>query len=341
MKFEAIKKETVMLNPQEGMAERRIPSEIRVDPLTGRTARICHFMELKWDKPDFEALVAGTDRWCPFCAEKVLKVTPCFPLDLIPEGRLQRDDMVIFPNIAPYDSVGAVATLGSRHFVPMLDLTPDLMAGGFGFALDFFRRIERSGHPESVYHIVNWNYMPPAGSSLVHPHLQIFSSSTAPNLMRRELEASRQYLECSGSVFWEDLTAAEADAGRRYLGRIGRTHWMTTFAPMGVAGDVLAVVEDVHATLGLEEQDLKDLAEGVARVVAEYDKMGLYSFNLNFFTGAEEDRDHFRLHLVFSPRTYFSQALGTPDTNAMRHLFNETICMAFPEEINEQLKGGF
>jgi galactose-1-phosphate uridylyltransferase len=340
MKFEAVKKETVMLNPREEMAERRIPSEIRVDPLTGRTARICHFMELQWEKPDFEEVVAGTDRGCPFCADKVLSITPCFPKDLVAEGRLQREDMVIFPNLAPYDGVGAVETLGARHFVPMLDLTPDLMAAAFGFALEFFKRIEGSGHPESVYHIVNWNYMPPAGSSLIHPHLQVFSSSSAPNLMRRELEASEAYRERHGTVFWEELTAVEKEAGQRYLGKLGRTHWMTAYAPIGVAGDVLAVVEDVHCTLGLEERDLADLAEGIARVIGEYDRMGIYSFNLNFFTGAERD-DHFRFHLVFSPRTYFNRQLGTPDTNAMRHLFNESICMAFPEEINERLKRGF
>jgi UDPglucose--hexose-1-phosphate uridylyltransferase len=225
VKFQAIKKETVMLNPSANMAERRIPSEVRIDPLTGRTARICHFMKLQWEKPDFEALVAGTESWCPFCADKVLKVAPCFPKALIPEGRLQKDDMVIFPNIAPYDSIGAVATFGSRHYIPMTDFTPDLIASAFGFALEFFRRVEHTGDPESVYHIVNWNYMPPAGSSLIHPHLQVFSSSTAPNLMRQELEASKNYLEHHGTNFWEDLVAAEKQSGQRYLGRIG------SFAP--------------------------------------------------------------------------------------------------------------
>ena len=186
MKFEAIKKETVLLNPQEEMAERRIPSEIRVDPLTGRTARICHFMKLQWEKPDFEALVAGTDAWCPFCADKVLKVTPCFPRDLIPEGRLQKDDRVLFPNIAPYDSLGAVATFGSRHYIPLTAFEPAHLASTFGFALDFFRRVEAVGHPEAVYHLINWNYMPPAGS---YPH----SSPPAGilHLIRAQPAASR------------------------------------------------------------------------------------------------------------------------------------------------------
>jgi UDPglucose--hexose-1-phosphate uridylyltransferase len=340
MKFESIKKETVILNPQKELAERRIPSEIRFDPLTGRTARICHFMELHWEKPDFEALVAGTDAWCPFCGNKVLTVTPCFPKDLIPEGRMQKDDMVIFPNIAPYDSIGAVATFGSRHYIPMTAFQPEHMASAFGFALDFFRRIESSGHPESVYHLINWNYMPPAGSTIIHPHLQVFSTSSAPNLVRQELEASKNYLKRHGSNFWDDLVVAERQSNERYLGKIGRSHWMTAFAPMGVAGDVLAVMEEARCTLEINEQDLLDLATGLVKVITGYDKMGIYSFNLNFFTGKKTD-GHFRFHLLFSPRTFFSQKLGTPDIGALRNLFNETLCMAYPEEINKLLKKGF
>lgn len=340
MQFERIKKETIILNPQKEMAEQRIPSEIRLDPLTGRTARICHFMELKWEKPDFEALIAGTEAWCPFCGDRVLTVTPCFPKDLIPEGRLRKGDMVIFPNIAPYDSLGAVATISSRHYLPMTDIEPERLASAFGFALDFFRRIEASGHPESVYHLINWNYMPPAGSSLIHPHLQVFSTSSAPNLMRQELEASKRYQDHHGSNFWEDLVAAERQSDERYLGQIGRSHWMTSFAPLGVAGDVLAVVDEARGTLDLDEKDLLDLATGLVKVMGEYDKMGIYSFNMNFFTGAKTD-DHFRFHLLFSPRTFFNQKLGTPDIGALRNLFNETLCMAFPEEINTLLKQGF
>ena len=70
------------------MARKAIPSEIRRDPLTGRTARICHFMELTWEKPDFDKLVVGTEEWCPFCPDKVLKVTPCFPEEIVPGGRM-------------------------------------------------------------------------------------------------------------------------------------------------------------------------------------------------------------------------------------------------------------
>jgi len=243
MKFEAQKKETVILNPVKNMERRSIPSEIRIDPLTGRSARICHFMELKWKKPDFEKLVAGTQEYCPFCPDKVMKVTPLFPEEIVPEGRMVSEDMVLFPNIAPYDSLGAVATLGSRHYMPMTEIKPERIAKAFRLAMDFFSRIHKIGHSESVYHIINWNYMPASGSSLIHAHLQVFSTSFAPNLMRQELEAGKAYMEENKTNYWDDLVKTEKASGKRFLGTIGRSNWFSAYAPMGVAGDVLAVVD--------------------------------------------------------------------------------------------------
>ena len=340
MEFLSKRKETVILNPMKDMEKQAIPSEIRFDPLTGRSARICHFMELKWQKPDFEKLVGDTDKTCPFCPERVMDITPHFPADIIPEGRLRSDDMILFPNIAPYDSLGAVATFGSRHFLPMNDITPELIAKAFGLAMVFFRRVHDLGHPESVYHLINWNYMPASGSSLIHPHLQVFATSFAPNLMRQELEAAKTYMASSKTNYWDDLVKAESDAGERFLGTIGRSHWLSAFAPMGVAGDVLAVVEGTRCTMDLTEDDLFDLANGLCRLMRAYDKMGIYNFNMNFFTGTSED-DFTRFHLLFSPRTFFNQALGTPDIGALRNLYNESLCMAYPEDINTALADEF
>ncbi|MBI5444257.1 MAG: hypothetical protein HY900_23980, partial [Deltaproteobacteria bacterium] len=295
---------------------------------------------LQWQKPDFEKLVAGTESWCPFCPDKVLQVTPSFPPELLPEGRLQKDDLVLFPNLAPYDAISAVATLGARHFFPMTEIEPGRIARAFSLAMEFFRKVHATAHPESVYHLINWNHMPPAGSSLIHSHLQVFASSSAPNLLRSELDAARTYFSCTGTNYWDALVRAEREAGQRYLGRIGRTDWLQAYAPMGVAGDVVAVVEGASATLDLTDQDLLDLGAGLAKAMAAYDGMGIYSFNMNFFPGAPGDA-HARFHLVFSPRTFFNQALGATDIGALRNLYNETLCMAFPEEICDALRPHF
>ena len=340
MEFESIKKQTSFLNPSQNMVSTSIPSEIRKDPLTGRTARICHFMKLNWPKPDFEKMVAGTEKTCPFCPDKIMQVTPSFPPELLPQGRLISQGSVLFPNIAPYDGISAVATMGERHFIPMLDLTPDLIAHNLGLCQEFFKQVHSTGHPESVYHLVNWNYMPPAGSSLIHAHLQVFATANAPNLLRSELESARDYYRDNQSNYWYDLVRTEEDTGERFLGWTGRTAWLLPFAPMGVAGDVMAVVEGAGSTLDLNEQDLADIAQGLGNLMAAYEKMGIYSFNMNYFSGAPGDESAC-FHLLFSPRTFFNQALGSTDIGALRNLYNETLCMAFPEEIADQLRSFF
>ncbi len=340
MKFESIPRATALLDPNNGMARREILNEIRKDPLTGRTSRICHFRDLKWEKPDIEKLIAGTENWCPFCPDKVLKVTPCFPPELVPEGRMHLEDKVLFPNIAPYDRLGAVATLGPRHYIPMTEIESGQIAGGFRLALNYFRHIEAMGHPESVYHLISWNYMPASGSSIIHPHFQVFATSWAPNLLREKLTAAKAYLQATTRNYWDDLVAAERSRNERFLGVIGRTTWLTVFAPLGAVGDVMAVVAGVNSTLELGDDDLEDLATGLTKLMRAYDRMGIYNFNMSFFAGSRQDA-HARFHLIFSPRIYFNPAIGTPDVAALGRLFGESVCMGFPEDIHKMLKTDF
>jgi len=328
------------LDPSNEMTLKKIPNEVRKDPLTGKTARICHFRELKWKKPDFDKLLAGTEAWCPFCPAKVFKVTPCFPPEILPEGRMTMDDKVLFPNIAPYDRLSAVATLGPRHFIPMAAIEPQIVAGGFRLALKYFRHLDQIKHPESVYHLVSWNYMPASGSSIIHPHLQVFATSFAPNYLREKLAAAKTYLTENNSNYWDDLVTAEITNRDRFLGKIGRTTWLSVFAPLGSVGDVIAVVDNVCSTLALSDGDLLDLATGLTRLLAAYDRMGIYNFNMSFYAGAEHD-DHARFHMIISPRIYFNPSIGTPDVASLNRLFGESVCMGFPEEINKVLKTEF
>jgi galactose-1-phosphate uridylyltransferase len=340
MKFDVVKKEAVILDPANAMQPRTIPVEVRTDPLTGRTARICHFMRLQWKKPDLDRLVAGTEAGCPFCPDQVLKATPCFPAEIAPEGRFFRGQHVLFPNLAPYDGLGAVATLGRRHYLPMTAIEPQRIADGILLAMDFFRRVRALGHPESVYHLLSWNYMPAAGSSLIHPHLQVFASSTAPNQLREELAAAELYFRTNGRTYWDDLVRAERDDGRRFLGRQGRIAWLASFAPFSVAGDVVAVVDGCRVLLELTAEDVAAIARGLAAAMAAYDRMGIYSFNVCFFPGAEQDR-FARLHMVFAPRIYYNPVLATPDATALRTLYNESVCVGFPEDIAAMIRPDF
>lgn len=332
IRFAVTQKEAVILDPGSAMQKKAVPVEVRTDPLTGRTTRICHFRALRFEKPDLTPLIEASQGACPFCPDKLLSLTPCFPAEILPDGRLVREEMVLFPNIAPYDSLGAVATLGRRHYIPMAEIEPERIANGLSLALDFFERVRAIGHPEGVYYLLSWNYMPASGSSLIHPHLQVFASSTAPNQLREELVASKAYASLRGAIFWDDLVAAEKADGSRYLGRIGRIEWLASFAPFGVVGDVVGVVAGCRTMLDLNAQDVNAIARGLVATMAAYDRMGIYSFNVCFFPGRKED-EFARLRLVFSPRIYYNPVLATPDATALRTLYNESICVGFPEEI--------
>ncbi|MFO7709830.1 MAG: hypothetical protein R6V84_16820 [Desulfobacterales bacterium] len=338
--FAVTQKEAIILDPGNAMQKKTIPVEVRTDPLTGRTSRICHFRALRFEKPDLTRLIEASQATCPFCPDKLLALTPCFPAEIAPEGRFFREEMALFPNIAPYDGLGAVATLGRRHYIPMTEIEPERIANGLRLAMDFFERVHAIRHPEGVYYLLSWNYMPASGSSLIHPHLQVFASSTAPSQLREELTAARAYASLHAANYWDHLVAVEKADGSRYLGRMGRIDWLASFAPFGVAGDVVGVVADARTMLDLNGEDVTGIAKGLTAAMAAYDKMGIYNFNVCFFPGAEAD-GFARLHLVFSPRIYYNPALSTPDTTALRTLYNESVCVGFPEEIAAAVRAEF
>jgi len=339
IEFTVTRKECKFLDPRNNWDCVVVPIEIRRDPLTGRTARICHFRVGKWKSPDFSAVISGTEVWCPFCPDKVLEKTPRFPEEILPEGRLIRQDSVLFPNLAPYDGISAVVSIGPEHFLPMTGFSVERLVNAFGLCFSFFERLRERKHPEAVHPLIMWNYMPASGSSVIHPHLQILSSSSSPNLLRERDGAALNYYRKTGRNFWDDFIEEER-GGERYIARTGRIHWISAFAPSGVAGDVLAIVKEAHTFFDLPEEDLTALCEGFTRVMAAYEDFGMASFNLALYQGSLEN-DHSCLHAVFSPRTYFYQKLGTPDTGAIRHLFDEPIVMSYPEEIALHIRSFF
>jgi len=76
MQFKVTKKEAVILDPGKNMQRKSIPVEIRTDPLTGRTSRICHFRLLKFEKPDLARLIEASQSTCPFCPARTFDALP-------------------------------------------------------------------------------------------------------------------------------------------------------------------------------------------------------------------------------------------------------------------------
>ena len=331
-------------DPRQHFELTTIESEIRYDPLIGDSGRLCHFALKATVPPDLDQLVAATAVNCPFCPERVSQVTPRFPEELIPEGRLQQGAATLFPNLFPYDDISAVAVIAREHFLPMADLPLPVIRDGLGIASTFFQRLEarRDAGAAPAYGIVNWNYMPPAGGTQVHPHLQVIYTSNPGNRLRRELAAERVYRERFGRIYLADLLALEQTEGARWIGELGAVAWFAPFVPTGLLGDCLGVFPNRAKITDLSDQDIADFAAGLRRILKGFAAIGLWSFNLVFFpAGSSAEAEHHWLNVRLVPRFYLNPVIHVPDVSYLQLQMEERLAMVYPEETAARLRMEF
>ena len=329
-------------DPRKGFELAEIESEVRYDPLTGRSARICHFSLGKTPPPaELQAMAQSTREQCPFCPERVQLVTPRFPEDLIRGGRLSRGGATVFPNLFPYDDISAVAVMCGEHFLPMQAMPEQPIVDGLTAARDFIAAVSTRLADRAAYGLVNWNYMPPAGASQVHPHMQVVVTSSPGNALSRELAAEQEYQRRCGRTYAADLLAAEK-GGARWIGASGSACWFAPFAPSGVRGDCCALFPGRATYTELTDADIADFVAGLTRILKSFAAAGLWSFNLSFFPeafGARGDRHWLSARLL--PRFYLNPLLHVTDVACLHLHLEERFAMVSPEETAAMLRQEF
>lgn len=337
LSFLTLRSASRILNPMNGFSLDEFPFEIRFDPLTGETGRVFD-LPFKADKQDLTDTVRrSTEMFCPFCPETLEKSTPLFPKDLIPGGRIRKGEATLIPNLLPFDKYAGVCVLSARHYVPMEDLTADTLRDAFLASLDFIRSVAR--HDSLVrYFSINWNYMPPAGSSMVHPHLQPNVGEVPTNQVRLQMEGACRYREKNGRDFWNDLIDAEMRAGERYLGRIESTRWLMSFVPLGFLPDVWCLFPD-HPFLGdIGEDAFLPFLSGLESVLRYFRDQDLFSFNVSVFSVRGDDS--FRINARICPRL-LPRAIGNSDMAYFQALHKEPFCVRRPESVCSELRPYF
>jgi galactose-1-phosphate uridylyltransferase len=336
--FRAEKKLARLHDPRQGFALTAVEAEVRYHPLTGESARICHF-SLKASPPvELDAMVATSASACPFCPAQLATITPRFPDELLPGGRLGRGGAVVFPNLFPYDDVSGIAVLCEEHFHPMGAIPERLVVDGLTAARDFTRVVAPRVAGRDAYGIVTWNYMPPAGGTQVHPHMQVVVTATPGNAVVRLLAASDHYLARAGRPFPRDLLEAER-GGARWIGEAGRIAWLVPFAPIGVLGDAMAIFRERATIAELDDGDIAAFAASLVRMLAGFAARGLWSFNLSLLPdrlGATGDRHWLTAHLV--PRLWLNPRLHVGDASHFQLLLGERFAMRHPEAVAADLR---
>jgi galactose-1-phosphate uridylyltransferase len=340
--FERVVREAELLSPlmEFKLAVHQI--EFRKDPLTERWCRINmeRAKRVKQAKTgesaDLTKIVDESKKRCFFCPENLERTTPMFP-SYFPAGRMKRGTACLFPNLFPFGEFHAVGVFSEDHFLPFESFSTELLFNCFALCVDYFRFVN-TGHPEAKYCTLNWNWLPPAAASIIHPHVQILTDHRPTFHVKELIEASEEYRKLNGGNYWLDLIGSER-GGERWIGETGSVAWMTSFAPQGNR-EVLAVFSGgVSSLVQLTEHGLRDFCEGLSRVLRGYHEMGVGSFNMGFFSGPNDQNlsDRYLLHAKLVSRPNF-EAFYTSDDGFMEKFHGEPIIEARPEDVAERLK---
>lgn len=330
----------MMRNDSGEFAGAVVPLEFRFDPLTDRTCRIVQYSLERIIRPNLKALEKRSRELpCPFCPPLVEQITPRFPSDLVPEGIIRKGRSVAFPNHSPWDVYGVVVVISDEHFIPLDGFDQETVRNALLAAQTYIKAVQKAD-PAAKYHFIAWNYMPPSGGSLVHPHLQSNVGYHAAYYQRQVLEASERYFQEKGTNYWCDLLEQEKRTGERYIGKIGRTEWLTAFAPRGRLSDIVAVFPGKASITELAGADLRDFSAGLLKVFKYLDELNLVSFNMATYSGFDEGQ--FWAHARITPRgSLLYSPIETSDQFYYQVLQDENICILPPEVASERLKRHF
>ncbi|MCL5961250.1 MAG: hypothetical protein M1358_18405 [Chloroflexi bacterium] len=330
--------EAKLLNPLKNFALDTKIAEVRYDPLTGRTCRIIErFNPPVPSKPDITPLIEKS-RNCFFCAEKVEKVTPKIRPEISSEERIKVGEAILFPNLTAYGQYSGVCIYSKEHFTELGDLTPELVANNLKANRRYLRMVA-DYDPSVEFCSINANYLPPAGSSIFHPHTQSTIDPLPTNLQRELVDCSQAYYAENRSVYWLDLIAAEREQGERYLGTIGGTAWLVSFAPLGFH-EVQGIVSSQSSLAQMDDSDLDDLAVGISKALKYYADQNFNSFNLAIYSGPIRGSESFRVNLRLVSRSNLEPYYRS-DATYFERLHLEAMVDRQPEDIASDLRKYF
>jgi UDPglucose--hexose-1-phosphate uridylyltransferase len=313
-----------ILHPAHNFEPRQGQVEVRWDPLTGHSSRLVTSGGPLLPRSDFDlaAFAAETQPACFFCGPRVEQVTPKLPPAIHPEGRIKRNQALLFPNLMTYSQYSSVSIYSpDLHFLPLERMTGRLIADNLGVQVEFIQAVMRFDEKAS-WASINANHMLPSGSSLFHPHVQS-SVDPVPSTMQRllcDVEADR----------FSEYVETEKRLGERYLGGTGSAEWLVSFAPQGF-NEVRALLPGIASPAQLASEQVEELGEGIARVLNLYGDLGFQSFNLALY-GAPPTSAGYMLNLRLVCRSNL-QPLYRSDVTYFERLHWQAMVDGSPEEL--------
>ena len=251
---------------------------------------------------------------CPFCPDAIDASTPTFD----DGSRFRCGKSVTFPNLYPF---------AGRHVVTVI--TPDHGPDRFdaGCLADALAGTAETLARHPGYASINWNYLPSAGASIVHPHLQGISDVEPTHLADLYISSGRRYLADHDRLYWDDLMEHERGTGRFLFE--DDIFWSAAPVPLGERE-----VRGILPISALDELEpyTHPLADGIIRIIDFYRSLGTHAFNVSiFFDAPRAGRGHRAFCSIIARLN--PNPLSMCDSAFMERLHLEPIILTFPEDL--------
>ncbi len=327
--------EARILVPVDGFQEKPIKIEVREDLFTGSKARVLtHRWRMPKDLPD-PSTFSQSEKKCPFCLENREASTPKFPDSMVPGGRIRQGQATVVPNAFPYSRYNAVVILSEDHFLSLDDFTPGILHEGFQAAISYIKQI-RQFDDKVVYASINWNYMPPAGGGIIHPHFQIVVDKQPTRFHQKLVAESLKYHMTREKNYWADLVSFEEKRKERYILRSENIVFLSTYCPRGMLGEVLALFEKVRTLDEVGEEGWKCFSEALCGVLSCLHRMHSDSLNMTLLANIDNS-GHYWTQARIIPRMSIPP-LGVSDVNYFEKGHDEVITVSSPEELASNIR---
>jgi len=286
----------------------------RTESLTGFSCRISP-MRLSRNLSSGNRIRYRAEK-CDFCPDMIETSTPSFP-----DGtRLYIGDSVTFPNKYPYSACHAVTVITRDHdpdFYTKNEISDALLG-----QCKVLKKCQG-------YHSINWNCLPSAGASMIHPHLQGLSDHNPSYATGLYIKKSREYSARNKKNYWDELVRAERES-ERFLFDNGVV-WCAHFVPFGE--------KEVRGYLPVSsiqefEDCIDEVAGGIVRVIEFYRKMEHYAFNMSIRFDRGGSDGSFKSYVSMIARIN-PNPVSISDSAFMERLHYEPVVMTVPEKIPE------
>lgn len=316
--------------------------EYRFDPLTNEQARLNparagRIKQAEGGGSQLGELIERSKEICQFCPERVEKETPCFPKKICEEGRIRVGESLVFPNLNPFGECHAVAILSREHFLNLDEFSPQMIKDNLLAAKRYILSVHAQDE-EARYPIYMWNYMPPSGGSIIHPHVQILVEREPTPQVSRLLQKSLEYYAGDGGNYWRNLAQEERRLGERFLAGDDHISVVASFAPRGF-NEICFIFNEISSLAEVDEGRMESFSVYLSRALRAYREIGVGSFNLVIFSGpigGNESYFHWMSAKLIS-RPY-PQGIYTSDTGSMERLQDVWVIDTLPEELARRMK---